>query len=154
MKDGFVRVGSAAPEIRVADVDYNVAQIIRLCSEADLKKCSLIVFPELSITGYTCGDLFLQDELIESALRGLYDIVEASSDLNLAIVVGLPLKLEGKLYNVAAVVAKGEVIGYVPKSSTRSVTSCLMRAKRRQRTEYRSVTSYSEMRHMMILRSA
>ena len=115
MKDGFVRVGSAAPEIRVADVDYNVAQIIRLCSEADLKKCSLIVFPELSITGYTCGDLFLQNELIESALRGLYDIVEASSDLNLAIVVGLPLKLEGKLYNVAAVVAKGEVIGYVPK---------------------------------------
>ena len=115
MKDGFVRVGSASPKVKVADVDHNVAEIIKLCAEADLKKCSLIVFPELSITGYTCGDLFLQDELLESALRGLYDIAEATCDMNLAIVVGLPYKFEGKLYNVAAVVARGEVIGYTPK---------------------------------------
>lgn len=115
MKDGFVRVGSASPSVRVADVDHNVSEIIRLCHEADEKKCSLLVFPELSITGYTCGDLFLHDELIESALRGLYDIAEASCEMNLVIVAGLPLKFEGKLYNVAAVVAKGEVLGYVPK---------------------------------------
>ncbi len=115
MKDGFVRVGSASPSVRVADVDHNVSEIIRLCHEADEKKCSLLVFPELSITGYTCGDLFLHDELIESALRGLYDIAEESCEMNLVIVAGLPLKFEGKLYNVAAVVAKGEVLGYVPK---------------------------------------
>ena len=106
MKDGFVRVGSVSPQVRVADVDFNVEQIIKHCAEADEKSCSLLVFPELSITGYTCGDLFLQDELIESALRGLYDIAEATCEMNLAIVVGLPLKFEGKLYNVAAVVAK------------------------------------------------
>lgn len=115
MKDGFVRVGSVSPKVKVADVDYNVSEIIKHCAEADLKKCSLLVFPELSITGYTCGDLFMQDELLESALRGLYDIAEATCDMNLTIVVGLPLKFEGKLYNVAAVVAKGEVIGYTPK---------------------------------------
>ena len=115
MKDGFVRVGSVSPQVRVADVDYNVEQIIRHCAEAEEKKCSLLVFPELSVTGYTCGDLFLQYELTESALRGLYDIAEATCEMNLVIVVGLPLKFDGKLYNVAAVVAKGEVLGYVPK---------------------------------------
>lgn len=115
MKDGFIRVGSASPEVRVADVDFNVEQIVRYCMEADEQKCSLLVFPELSVTGYTCGDLFLQDELHKSALRGLYDIAEATCETNLTIVVGLPYKFEGKLYNVAAVVSKGEVIGYVPK---------------------------------------
>ena len=115
MKDGFVRVGSCSPKVRVADVDYNVSEIIRYCAEADEKKCSLLVFPELSITGYTCGDLFLQDELLESALRGLYDIAESTCNMNLVIVVGLPLKFDGKLYNTAAVVARGEVIGFVPK---------------------------------------
>ena len=115
MKDGFIRVGSASPEVKVADVDFNVEQIVRYCMEADEQKCSLLVFPELSVTGYTCGDLFLQDELLESALRGLYDIAEATCETNLTIVVGLPYKFEGKLYNVAAVISKGEVIGYVPK---------------------------------------
>jgi NAD+ synthase (glutamine-hydrolysing) len=115
MKDGFIRVGSASPEVKVADVDFNVDQIVRYCMEADEQKCSLLVFPELSVTGYTCGDLFLQDELLESALRGLYDIAEATCETNLTIVVGLPYKFEGKLYNVAAVISKGEVIGYVPK---------------------------------------
>ncbi|MBR1797157.1 MAG: NAD(+) synthase [Clostridiales bacterium] len=115
MKDGFIRVGSASPKVRVADVEYNVNEIIRLSQEADEKKCSLLVFPELSITGYTCGDLFLQDQLQEAALTGLYDIAEASCELNVTIVVGLPYKFEGKLYNVAAVVSKGEVIGIVPK---------------------------------------
>jgi len=115
MKDGFIRVGSVSPQVKVADVDYNVEQIIKHCAEADEQKCSLLVFPELSITGYTCADLFLQEELLESALRGLYDIAEATCEMNLAIVVGLPLKFEGKLYNVAAVIARGEVIGYVPK---------------------------------------
>ena len=115
MKDGFIRVGSASPEVKVADVDFNVEQIVRYCMEADEQKCSLLVFPELSVTGYTCGDLFLQDELLESAIRGLYDIAEATCETNLTIVVGLPYKFEGKLYNVAAVISKGEVIGYVPK---------------------------------------
>ena len=115
MKDGFIRVGSATPEVKVADVEFNVNEIIRLSQEADEKKCSLLVFPELSITGYTCGDLFLNNQLIEAALTGLYDIVEASCDLNLVIVVGLPYRFEGKLYNVAAVVSQGEVLGIVPK---------------------------------------
>lgn len=115
MKDGFVRTGSATPNMRVADVEYNVSEIIKCCIEAEANKCSLLVFPELSITGYTCGDLFFQDQLIESALTGLYDIVEATCNLNIVSVVGLPFKMGGKLYNVAAVVSKGEVLGFVPK---------------------------------------
>ena len=115
MKDGFIRVGACTPKLRVADVNYNAGEIIRACAEADAGKCALLVFPELAITGYTCGDLFLQDELIESAQIALYDIAEATCDMNLAIVVGLPLRFEGKLYNVAAVIVKGEITGYVPK---------------------------------------
>lgn len=115
MKDGFIRVASATPQVKVADVEFNVNEIIRLSTQADSENCSLIVFPELSLTGYTCGDLFLQRELQDAALTGLYDIAQASCELNLVIVVGLPYKFEGKLYNVAAVVSRGEVLGIVPK---------------------------------------
>jgi len=115
MKDGFLRVGAATPELRVADVTFNTEQIIKLCIEAEVQKCSLLVFPELSITGYTCGDLFLQDTLTDSALAGLYNIAEETSDLEMVIVVGLPLRFDGKLYNVAAVISQGEILGFVPK---------------------------------------
>lgn len=115
MKDGFVKVGAATPSTRVADIAYNGEQIVKCCFDAAGNDCSLLVFPELCITGYTCGDLFLQETFLESAYNELYSIVESTSDLNMVIVVGLPLAFRDKLYNVAAVCYSGNVLGFVPK---------------------------------------
>ena len=115
MIDGFIRVGAATPEVKVADVDFNVTKIIEAAKEAAAKDCSLLVFPELSITGYTCGDLFMQSVLIEGAWDGLERIAEDTQDLNITLVVGLPVNAGGKLYNCAAVISKGSIIGIVPK---------------------------------------
>lgn len=115
MRDGFLRVASATPKTRITDIDYNCAEIIKLIKDASDNSCSLIVFPELSITGYTCSDLFLQDTFVNKAYEGLLEIVSATSELNIVAVVGLPYKFEGKLYNVAAVISKGNILGLVPK---------------------------------------
>ncbi len=116
MKDGFVRVEAVTPPLRVADCEYNAQEIIRCMREAAARGSRLAVFPELSITGYTCGDLFLQQSLQRGALRALRRIAAASGGLSLVAVVGLPLAVDGKLYNCAAVVAGGRVLGFVPKS--------------------------------------
>ena len=115
MKDGFIRVASATPKTRITDIGYNSDQIIRLIKDASSEDCSLIVFPELSITGYTCGDLFHQDTFTDAAYDALLKIVDETKDLNIAAVVGLPYRFEGKLYNVGAVISKGNIIGLVPK---------------------------------------
>jgi len=115
MEDGFIRVGAATPEIKVADCIYNTEKILELSIEAAGNGCSLLVFPELAITGYTCGDLFLQDVLLDNAYDCLLRLVDDTAALNIVIVVGLPLKSEGKLYNVAAVISKGKILGFVPK---------------------------------------
>ncbi|MBO4637465.1 MAG: NAD(+) synthase [Clostridiales bacterium] len=117
MKDGFLRAGAATPEVKVADVDFNVEKIIAMVKEAENNNCSLLVFPELSITGYTCQDLFLQDALITKAYEGLERIVEETADINVVFCVGLPLKVGDKLYNVAAAVFGGEILGFVPKQN-------------------------------------
>ena len=77
MRDGFLRVASATPKTRITDVDYNCTEIIKLIKDASDNSCSLIVFPELSITGYTCSDLFLQDTFVNKAYEGLLEIVSA-----------------------------------------------------------------------------
>lgn len=117
MRDGFIRVGAATPEMRVGAVDYNCDRIIDTAFEAAKNQCSLLTFPELSITGYTCGDLFLQKALLDKASEGLLKIAFATEELDMVIIVGLPYRFEGKLYNVAAVICHGSVLGIVPKQN-------------------------------------
>ena len=116
MRHGFVRVAAVTPDLRVADTGYNVRKIIEgmeKCAEEGVKIC---VFPELSITGYTCGELFLQDALLEGALEGLDEILTASTGSDMVTAVGLPFVWQGKLYNTAVILQDGEILGMVPKT--------------------------------------
>ncbi|MGE0822302.1 MAG: NAD(+) synthase [Candidatus Binatia bacterium] len=114
---GFVRVAAASPLLRVADCHYNTQHILQLIEHSQQEEVTLLVFPELSLTGYTCGDLFQQSTLQESARRALQKIVELSSTLFAGvIVIGLPLAVRGQLFNCAAVIAQGTILGLVPKS--------------------------------------
>ncbi len=113
---GFLRVAVVSPELRVADVAFNVQAISAALHDAASQGCQLAVFPELSITGYSCGDLFYQSELLERSKDALEAIVWATLDARCAAVVGLPLAVGGKLYNCAALVAEGKVRGIVPKT--------------------------------------
>ena len=107
---GFLRVGAASPRLKISDVPYNVAEIVKLIDAARKEGCSVLVFPELCITGYTCGDLFLQELLLEKALDGLETILEASRDGDILVVVGLPLQVKQSLYNCAAVILNGKFL--------------------------------------------
>jgi NAD+ synthase (glutamine-hydrolysing) len=113
---GFIRTAAAVPAVRTADVTYNVAEICRLAGEAFEKEVSLVVFPELSLTGYTCGDLFFQSMLVKGAEDGVRRIVEFSRGKSLTIVVGVPVAYRSRLYNCAAVIRNGNVKGIVPKT--------------------------------------
>ena len=115
MKDGFVRVAAGTPDIRVADCERNAGEVIRLMRDACQAKAKLLALPELCLTGYTAGDLFSQAALKQGALEALEKIVKASKGLDVLAVVGLPLAVEGRLYNCAAVVHAGAVLGVVPK---------------------------------------
>ncbi len=117
MKHGFVKTAAITPKIRVAQPEFNGAEIIRLAKEAAGNGAKLIVFPELCITGYTCGDLFFQAALIQKARETLFSIADAVKDLDALIFVGLPWEKQGKLYNVAAVLNRGEILGMVPKTN-------------------------------------
>ncbi|WP_295586359.1 NAD(+) synthase [uncultured Oscillibacter sp.] len=118
MKDGFVTVAAATPKIRVADCRYNAEQIFTLMRQADQQGVKVIAFPELCLTGYTCGDLFLQDTLLRGAEEGLQTILEATKNLDMVAAIGLPVrdKWNNKLYNCAAVIQKGEILGLVAKT--------------------------------------
>ncbi|GAB1489332.1 NAD(+) synthase [Opitutaceae bacterium] len=111
----FLRVASAAPELRVADVAFNTARLETCMQAAAGHGASLVLFPELSITGYTCGDLFAQTLLHERARESLLELAAATAKLKLHTVVGLPFAIEGRLYNCAAVLGAGRVLGLVPK---------------------------------------
>ena len=115
MKDGFVKIACATPDLRVADCAYNGEQIVRMMREAAQAGAALTVFPELCITGYTCLDLFLQDTLLEGALDTLFDILTRTEELDMLAVIGLPIAVEGKLFNCAAVCQSGQILGIVPK---------------------------------------
>ncbi|MCD8158682.1 MAG: NAD(+) synthase [Clostridiales bacterium] len=116
MKYGYVRCAAVSPKVKVADTVYNTCQIIKEVEKADKKGVFGLVFPELCITGYTCGDLFLQRTLLEGALDGLFKIKEASTELTPVIIVSLPFAFKGCLYNTAAVICGGEILGLVPKT--------------------------------------
>ena len=115
MKDGFIRVAAATPAIRVADPAYNAEQIIRMTGEAPADT-ALLVFPELCVTGYTCGDLFLQPLLLEQAEQAVKRILDASLSIDALLVVGVPVPLGAAVYNCAAVCHHGTLLGLVPKS--------------------------------------
>ena len=117
MRDGFVKVAAGTPRIRVADCHYNAEQIFTMMREADQQGVRVLCLPELCLTGYTCGDLFLQDTLLRGAEEGLNTILEATRNLDLVAAVGLPVrdKWDGKLYNCAALIQQGEILGLVPK---------------------------------------
>ncbi len=116
MEHGFIRVAAVTPKIQVADTDGNGTEIIRRAREAAANGAKLIVFPELCITGYTCGDLFLQELLLRSAKETLLRIAKETKGLDALLFVGLPWEQDGKLYNVAAALHRGKVMGLVPKS--------------------------------------
>ena len=116
MKHGFVKVAAATPDIRVADVEFNTAKICEAISEACEQKAKIIVFPELCVTGYTCGDLFTQDVLLKAAKDALIRIAEYTADKDILAFVGAPLSVGGKLYNVAAAMNQGKVIGLTTKT--------------------------------------
>ena len=116
MKQGFVKVAAITPDMRVADVDYNTAEICKNIGEAVEAGAKVLVFPELAITGYTCGDLFFQDALLKSAEEGLLKIVEYTKGKDALIFVGLPFVHAGKLYNVAAALNDGELLGFTTKT--------------------------------------
>lgn len=116
MKDGYIRAAAMTPKIKVADCRYNTEQIKELITKAYDNKVAIVSFPELCITGYTCNDLFLQDTLIDEAYNSLIDLKKYTGQYEgMAVVVGLPYMYMGKLYNVAAVLMNGHIIGLVPK---------------------------------------
>ena len=112
----YFRVACAVPDVEVADVKLNTQRTVDYIRSAADKNVDLLVFPELGLTGYTCGDLFFQQPLQRAAARGLTAVLEASADLDLVALVGLPVTVDGKLYNCAAVVCHGKLLGLVPKT--------------------------------------
>ena len=117
MKDGFLKVAAITPNIKVADVDFNVNSIISHINQAFREEVKLCVFPELCITSYTCQDLFNQRLLIEKALEGLERIVKSTEGKEIICTVGCPLLNNGKLYNCGVVIYNGDILGVVPKTS-------------------------------------
>lgn len=115
MRQGFIRVAAVTPKIKVADPVYNRTVICEEMEKAWKNGAKIIVFPELCLTGYTCGDLFLQQLLLEESTRQLLKVADATKGKDAVVMVGLPLERDGKLYNVAAVLQNGEVLGLIPK---------------------------------------
>lgn len=116
MQDGFIKVGVCSPELKVADTVYNGQKMLEKAEEMSAGGAKLVAFPEFAFTGYTCGDLFLQEPLLTGALNALETFVRGTEKMDTLFVAGLPLVHQGRLYNVAAVIFHGTVIGLVPKS--------------------------------------
>ena len=116
MNYGFVKVASAVPSVKVADCRYNILQIESLIAQAEGKGIEVICFPELSITAYTCGDLFSQQLLLDEAEMALISLLDFTRSLNIISIVGFPLPYRGTLLNCAAVIQKGKILGLVPKT--------------------------------------
>lgn len=115
-KYGYVRVGAAVNELKIADVAYNVAEMKRLLTEAIAHGIEILTFPELSLTGYTCQDLFLNDDLWEATLEGLLELKAYSKQQDIVFIVGAPLRIDSALYNCAISFSDGKIIGITPKT--------------------------------------
>lgn len=117
MKHGFITLSAGVPEVSVAAPTKNAESICRLIDEAYEKNAAVLTLPELSVTGYTCSDLFFSDSLIKSAERAVESIIEHTKGKKMLVFVGVPVSAYGKLYNCAAVVSNGELLGLVPKTN-------------------------------------
>ena len=115
MKDGFIKVAAATPKVKVADPEYNTKEIIKIIRQAGDEEASLLVFSELAVSGYTCGDLFLQDPLLEESLKGLMEIKKETKGMDMVVTVGCPLVVEHKLYNCGVFLFDRRILGVVPK---------------------------------------
>ena len=116
MKYGFITVAAAVPSVKVADTEYNVKQIEDFVAQAEGKGVEIIVFPELSITGYSCQDLFLQQLLIEQSEVAVMQLLDFTRKLDIICIVGAPVNISGSLYNCAIVIQHGVIVGMVPKT--------------------------------------
>lgn len=116
MKDGFIKVAAATPKIKVADPAYNTEEILKIIDETEKNGASILVFSELTISGYTCGDLFLQQPLLTECKNQLLRIVKATENKSILVVVGCPIVIKQKLYNCAVVISDGSILGIVPKT--------------------------------------
>ena len=117
MRDGFVKAAAASPDLRVADPAYNAGEIVDLIRKAEENGVKILVFPELAVTGYTCGDLFFQKSLQKAAEEALLSIVKDSVQTDALIFVGYPYLRRGKLYNAAVVIKGGKVLAIIPKKN-------------------------------------
>lgn len=116
MKDGFIKVAAATPKIKVADPAYNTEEILKIIDETEKNGANILVFSELTISGYTCGDLFLQQPLLTECKNQLLRIVKATENKSMLVVVGCPIVIKQKLYNCAVVISDGSILGIVPKT--------------------------------------
>ena len=116
MKDGFIKVAAATPKSKVADPAYNTEEILKIIDETEKNGASILVFSELTISGYTCGDLFLQQPLLTECKNQLLRIVKATENKSMLVVVGCPIVIKQKLYNCAVVISDGSILGIVPKT--------------------------------------
>ncbi len=114
-KHGFIKVAASTPSMKVADIEYNTKELIKEIKNATKKDVKIVVTPELSLTGYTCADLFKQDLLINKSLEYLNKIIEETKELDIISIIGAPIIHENNLYNTAVVINKGSILGIVPK---------------------------------------
>ena len=116
MRDGFISVACGTPKLRLADCHYNAEQTFTMMRQAEKAGAKVLVLPELGLTGYSCGDLFYQETLLRGARESLSTVLEATRNLEVVTAVGLPLKVNNKLYNCTAVIQKGQILGLIPKT--------------------------------------
>lgn len=143
MKEGFIKVGVGTPKVVVGDVRFHVEEIKKQMQEGESQGIKLLAFPELCLTGATCGDLFFQEVLLQAAYKGLLELVEASKNYDMVCFVGLPLLHQGGLYNVSVGIQKGNILGVVPKS-------CLTPEERRYFLEPREEVEILKIEHQEI----
>ena len=116
MNYGFVKVAAAVPRVKVADCKFNSERLEGLITIAEGKGVQILTFPEMCITGYTCGDLFAQQLLLEEAEMGLIQILNNTRQMDIISILGMPVPLNGMLLNTAVVIQKGKILGVVPKT--------------------------------------
>lgn len=122
MKYGFIKVCATTPDVKVADCAYNTAEIIKNIKAAAVEKAKVVVFPELCVTGYTCGELFLQDALICVAEKAIPEIAAATKEYDMLCIIGAPVALSQKIYNCAIIIYSGEILAIVPKKNLPNYT--------------------------------